>query len=40
MEEAENLSNCIAIMKKGELLAHGSSLELKSKYGSGYKYLK
>ena len=38
MEEAENLNNCIAIMKRGELVACGSSLELKNEYGSGYKY--
>ena len=36
MEEAEILGDRIAVMSHGKLQAIGSSLELKSKYGSGY----
>eukprot|EP00873_Tetraselmis_striata_P005020 jgi/Tetstr1/425284/TSEL_015736.t1 len=36
MEEADVLSDTIAIMKGGQLAAAGSSLELKSAYGAGY----
>ena len=36
MEEAETLGDRIGIMSRGRLLCLGSSLHLKSQYGSGY----
>ncbi|XP_024541685.1 ABC transporter A family member 2 [Selaginella moellendorffii] len=37
MEEADVLADRIAIMAKGKLQCIGSSIHLKSKYGTGYK---
>ena len=37
MEEAEVLGDRIAVMSHGRIQAIGSSLELKTKYGSGYR---
>jgi ABC-type multidrug transport system ATPase subunit len=37
MEEAEALSDKIMIMHEGEIKAVGTPLELKEKYGKGYK---
>lgn len=37
MEEAEALGDEIAIMSHGKVVASGSSLELKAKYGAGYQ---
>lgn len=37
MEEAQALSDKIAIMRKGKLAALGSTLELRSTFGAGYK---
>lgn len=39
MEEADKLCDRIAIMDKGKVMVEGTSSELKSKYGSGYKIL-
>ncbi|QDZ21953.1 ABC transporter A [Chloropicon primus] len=39
MEEADILGNRIAILSKGELHCIGSSVRLKSNFGSGYKLL-
>ena len=39
MEEADILGNRIAILSKGELHCIGSSVRLKSSFGSGYKLL-
>lgn len=39
MEEADILNDRIAIMKNGSIIALGSSLELKNKFGSGYKLI-
>ena len=37
MEEADILGDRIAVMSKGKLQAVGTSLRLKSKFGSGYR---
>ena len=37
MEEADLLGDTIAIMSKGRIQAMGSSLELKNKFGLGYR---
>lgn len=37
MEEADNLSDRIAIMADGELKVIGTSLHLKNEYGAGYR---
>ncbi len=39
MEEADKLCDRIAIMDKGKVMVEGTSAELKSKFGSGYKIL-
>eukprot|EP01091_Cochliopodium_minus_P007664 TRINITY_DN17556_c0_g1_i1.p1 TRINITY_DN17556_c0_g1~~TRINITY_DN17556_c0_g1_i1.p1 ORF type:complete len:456 (-),score=137.87 TRINITY_DN17556_c0_g1_i1:63-1430(-) len=36
MEEAQSLSDRIAIIKKGNVVAYGNQLELKRKFGAGY----
>ncbi len=36
MEEADILADSIAIMADGQLAAHGTSLDLKSRFGVGY----
>jgi ABC-type multidrug transport system ATPase subunit len=37
MEEAELLSDSVIVMQKGEIVAAGTPLRLKSKYGAGYR---
>ena len=39
MEEADILGNRIAILSKGELHCIGTSVRLKSNFGSGYKLI-
>lgn len=36
MEEADILSDCIGIMAKGRLRCIGTSIRLKSRFGSGF----
>lgn len=36
MEEAETLADKIAIISHGELLCHGTSVQLKRQYATGY----
>lgn len=36
MEEAETLADSIAIISEGQLLCHGTSLQLKRRYAGGY----
>jgi ABC-type multidrug transport system ATPase subunit len=38
MEEADLLSDTVAVMRKGELAAFGTPLELKSEYGSALQF--
>ena len=37
LDEADALSDQVAIMSKGSIVAEGSTVELKHRYGSGYK---
>jgi ABC-type multidrug transport system ATPase subunit len=37
MEEAELLADNIIVMQRGEIVAAGTPLRLKSKYGAGYR---
>ena len=37
MEEAEMLADYVIVMQKGEIIAAGTPLRLKSKYGAGYR---
>ena len=38
MEEADLLADMVAIVRKGELAAFGSPLELKTKHGSALQF--